>query len=838
MRRINHVEVSTGLPSAAGAFVRDGLDGDATYADVVSALSVSWSGFENVSGFDVAIASDHECLQQLGDAVHVDASATSASVATVLEEGATYFSCVRGTGAGRATPWIASDGVTIDRTPPRVPAVVNAVDGFNQVTLSWAPSTDDRAGVAGYEVLLCAEGACDPSAEPLYAGLTLNFVAITGLAPCQRYSFAVRARDRAGNASALSAVAAADSQLPTPAGFHAVSSFGRVEAAWSPANGAESYELCYGTSFGACGENTIAVGQATAAEVALPGPEIRTFSVRARTGSCRSPAALDVAEPQPALVSKQRWANPVSVSMSIFMTPVRGFGGSEVWVSDGSAYLKRLRSSGNDQAPLVGTLSSFFGLAAIDLENDGRDELLASTSDGSVYGLAGGSGSWSIVASSPPGFGPAFAYGLAAAGLRSYVGSPAQNAGDGAVVFMDVPAVGGTGIVVPGLAGATGAGLGAYLSASEDGAVIATLGSTLTTGAAVYAPCPNGGCSPLSTIDTTAASSVRTRFVGDIDGDGVSDAIVHSFAGGAPLAGAKYWVVSGATGAATMHDTPSGRDWRDVFAIGDLDGDGRTEIAFVEYQEGPGGAMAVLVAATVRDQIVVPFAASVPMQNAQWAQGLAGTVSDLDDDGVADLVILAAGLRAERYAFDRILTVTCGGVGEWSDARDLSLSTSYRVPSASTSCALAASGGVLPYTFAIVENRSGATLSGATFTAGAQSGVFDTVRVTDDRGVSRDLHVFAGASSPPLSVRRPVRLALDSAATLSFVPRAVSAVGYVIEAREIAGAWKEIARVGATSSVSIAAFAAAAHGRRYLRVKALTATGESPWSAVLAHDFP
>ena len=83
-----------------------------------------------------------------------------------------------------------------DTTPPTVPAGLAAVDlGFTGFTLTWTASTDDTA-VTAYEIF--KDGvALGTSAVPSFA--------VTGLALNSTVTMTVRARDAAGNASALSA---------------------------------------------------------------------------------------------------------------------------------------------------------------------------------------------------------------------------------------------------------------------------------------------------------------------------------------------------------------------------------------------------------------------------------------------------------------------------------------------------------------------------------------------------------------------------------------------------------------------------------------------------------
>jgi chitinase len=86
-----------------------------------------------------------------------------------------------------------------DTTPPSVPGGLNSPSRTStSVSLSWNASTDNQggSGVAGYDVYRGGALAGSPAATSL---------SVTGLGANTTYSFTVRARDNAGNASAQSA---------------------------------------------------------------------------------------------------------------------------------------------------------------------------------------------------------------------------------------------------------------------------------------------------------------------------------------------------------------------------------------------------------------------------------------------------------------------------------------------------------------------------------------------------------------------------------------------------------------------------------------------------------
>src|SRR5262245_48097465 len=85
-----------------------------------------------------------------------------------------------------------------DTTPPSVPTGLNSPSKTStSVALAWNASTDNAggSGVAGYDVFRNGTSVGAPT--------TTSFT-VTGLAASTTYSFTVRARDNAGNASAQS----------------------------------------------------------------------------------------------------------------------------------------------------------------------------------------------------------------------------------------------------------------------------------------------------------------------------------------------------------------------------------------------------------------------------------------------------------------------------------------------------------------------------------------------------------------------------------------------------------------------------------------------------------
>ncbi|MZE72881.1 cellulase family glycosylhydrolase [Streptomyces sp. SID5789] len=141
-------------------------------------LAWSWSGNTDPV-LDLALDFDPSRLSSWGERIFhgVDGIAQTAEEATVY---------------GGGTP-----GDTEAPTAPGAPAASAVTD--TSVTLTWAASTDDT-GVTGYDVVRVTGGA-----ETGVAASRTTTATVTGLTAGTAYTFAVHARDAAGNRSARSA---------------------------------------------------------------------------------------------------------------------------------------------------------------------------------------------------------------------------------------------------------------------------------------------------------------------------------------------------------------------------------------------------------------------------------------------------------------------------------------------------------------------------------------------------------------------------------------------------------------------------------------------------------
>ncbi|MEU9593701.1 cellulase family glycosylhydrolase [Streptomyces sp. NPDC048193] len=164
-------------------------------------LAWSWSGNTDPV-LDLAVDFDPSRLSAWGERVFHGAD----GIVRTAEEATVY-----GGGAPQDTQAPTAPG-----TP-----VASAVTATS-VTLAWSAATDN-VGVTGYDVV-----RVDGGTETRVATSTARTATVTGLTPDTAYSFAVRARDAAGNRSARSATASV-----TTGGSAAACSVGyRVVGEW------------------------------------------------------------------------------------------------------------------------------------------------------------------------------------------------------------------------------------------------------------------------------------------------------------------------------------------------------------------------------------------------------------------------------------------------------------------------------------------------------------------------------------------------------------------------------------------------------------------------------
>ncbi|QPF73378.1 chitinase [Roseateles sp. DAIF2] len=156
------------------------------------------------------------------------------------------------------------DPVGPDITAPSVPGTPTASNlSSNSVTLSWSASTDNvgGSGLAGYELLRGGTLIASPAG---------NSHTDTGLTAGTNYSYQVRAKDKASNASALSASLLVTTPAPctsipaTPGGLNSPSQGGdNVNLSWNAVTAGPNCTVQYRVLQGATQATQTALTQAS-----------------------------------------------------------------------------------------------------------------------------------------------------------------------------------------------------------------------------------------------------------------------------------------------------------------------------------------------------------------------------------------------------------------------------------------------------------------------------------------------------------------------------------------------------------------------------------------------
>jgi endo-1,4-beta-xylanase len=195
----------------------------------------------------------------------------------------------------------------VDTTPPSAPANL-AASGTTQTgtSLTWTASTDN-VGVTGYDILQ-APGASGGTFTQIGTSTTTSF-AVTGLTAGSTFRFQVRARDAAGNTSAVSNTAmvttqtgTGDTQAPTaPTGLAASGTTASgTSLAWTASTdnvGVTGYDILQAT--GATGGTFTQIGTSTTTSFAVTGLTANTtyrFQVRARDAAGNVSAVSNTAQ--------------------------------------------------------------------------------------------------------------------------------------------------------------------------------------------------------------------------------------------------------------------------------------------------------------------------------------------------------------------------------------------------------------------------------------------------------------------------------------------------------------------------------------------------------------
>ncbi|MGW0991220.1 cellulase family glycosylhydrolase [Streptomyces sp. NPDC002486] len=204
--------VTAKLPIVVGEFGHDHSDGNPDEDTILAVtrqlrlgyLGWSWSGNGGgVEYLDMVTNFDPNQLTSWGQRLFNGAN----GIAATAEEAAIY-----GSGGG-------------DTTPPTAPGIPTASGvTSSSATLTWAAATD-AAGVTGYDIVRISGGS-----ETAVTSTTRTTATLAGLSPATSHTFAVYARDAAGNRSPRSGTVTVTT---SPGGSPAACGVGyRVTGSW------------------------------------------------------------------------------------------------------------------------------------------------------------------------------------------------------------------------------------------------------------------------------------------------------------------------------------------------------------------------------------------------------------------------------------------------------------------------------------------------------------------------------------------------------------------------------------------------------------------------------
>jgi hypothetical protein len=711
-----------------------------------------------------------------------------------------------------------------DQTKPGIPGNVQATGGNGTVFVQWNPTSDDRSGVASYEVT-CTGSGCPPT----ITGLTSLTTTVSGLGNCGSYSFTVRARDNAGNLGDASGAALATTVLPSPSPIVYVSGPSQIEYSFAPVPNATSYVVCHSTTANACSTGTGVATNRTGGALFGVASDGATASVKmaviAKQGSCSSVPSADSTQIVPSMFSRFTSNGVIAggqLGTSLTMLGDLDGDGYPEYLAGAptppnmsgamsSAYVFSTANNGAQMCHALGVPGQpsrpqdYFGsaVAAGDVNGDGKPDLIVGAplyaqdfapsnfNRGEIWLFDG-----ATCTTNPPTYSPfqsrsgnmgdqlgwsvAFLGDLDGDGKGEYAaGAPGGKyvavfkGSDGSAFYANITnSALGFGRSLATIPDINGDGyndlvVGATDSSVNPGAVMVYSGKT---GAQINPGTPLNGAA-----GDKLGSSVAN--VGDVNGDGIPD-----FA----AAGNGNHVVNVYSGASFQVLWTKTGDY--VAAMGDLDRDGRADFAVAN-----GGSLTMY--SGFDGSFLYSFGS-----NGITALAFGGHLQDADLPGILVGEGTANTNAGEVQAFV-INNVALEIVnGEWIDPFGFQGYGPTSTPAVAPAGQRIFShyGGTDPATWTIATNGSGASLSGLPadphYHPGPTTPRLDLLRVTDSLNRSADTRVLAADLVAPSPTPQPRPAMLDATPfsstriDLTWMDPG-NATGFTVEYRQATQAW-------------------------------------------------
>ena len=205
-------------------------------------VTVSWSAASGATSYNIYWSTTPGVTTGNGTKI---TGATSPYLQTGLAAGASYYYIVTAANVSDESPASAQATATTNAPLPAIPAVVTAIGGANQVTVSWTAVS----GATSYNLYWSTVSGVTTGNGTRIAGVTSSYVH-TGLAAGAAYYYIVTAVNSTGEGPASAQTTAAATIPAIPTGVTATGGAKQATISWSAVSGAASYNLYWSTASG------------------------------------------------------------------------------------------------------------------------------------------------------------------------------------------------------------------------------------------------------------------------------------------------------------------------------------------------------------------------------------------------------------------------------------------------------------------------------------------------------------------------------------------------------------------------------------------------------------